>query len=44
LPHGGGAHAKLNEDQLMILTDLAAESPDATSGEPQFRSLSVSPP
>jgi len=33
LPHGGGAHAKLNEDQLMILSDLVAESPDATLDE-----------
>src|SRR5262245_45145097 len=30
LPHGGGAEAKLNEDQLMILTELVAKSPDAT--------------
>ena len=29
LPHGGGAQARLNEDHLMILTDLVAESPDA---------------
>jgi transposase len=29
LPHGGGAPAKLNEDHLMILTDLVAQSPDA---------------
>jgi len=33
LPHGGGAQAKLNEDQLMILTDLVAQSPDATLDE-----------
>jgi transposase len=33
LPHGGGAQAKLNEDQLMILTDLVAQSPDAMLGE-----------
>lgn len=33
LPHGGGAQAKLNEDQLMILTDFVAESPDATLDE-----------
>lgn len=30
LPHGGGATAKLNEDHLMILTELVAKSPDAT--------------
>lgn len=29
LPRGGGAQAKLNEDHLMILTELVAESPDA---------------
>jgi transposase len=28
LPHGGGAIAKLNDDQLKILSDLVAESPD----------------
>jgi len=33
LPHGGGAQAKLNEDNLMILTDLVAESPGATLDE-----------
>src|SRR5215831_4176919 len=33
LPHGGGAQAKLNEDHLMILTDLVAHSPDATLEE-----------
>src|SRR5215813_9586157 len=33
LPHGGGAQAKLNEDQLMILSGLVAESPDATLDE-----------
>ena len=33
LPHGGGAQAKLNEDQLMILTDLVAQSPDAKLDE-----------
>jgi transposase len=33
LPHGGGAHAKLTEDQLMILTDLVAKTPDATLDE-----------
>lgn len=33
LPHGGGAEAKLNEDQLMVLTDLVAEFPDATLDE-----------
>jgi transposase len=30
LPHGGGAEAKLNEDQLLLLADLAPKSPDAT--------------
>jgi len=30
LPHGGGAEAKLNEDQLLLLADLVARSPDAT--------------
>jgi transposase len=30
LPHGGGAEAKLNEDQLLLLADLVAKSPDAT--------------
>lgn len=30
LPHGGGAQAKLNEDHLMILTELVAEFSDAT--------------
>lgn len=33
LPHGGGAQAKLNEDHLMILNDLVAESPDTTLDE-----------
>ena len=33
LPHGGGAQAKLNEDQLMILTSLVAKTPDATLDE-----------
>jgi len=33
LPHGGGAQAKLNEDHLMILTDLVAQSPGATLEE-----------
>jgi transposase len=30
VPHGGGAEAKLNEDQLLLLADLLAKSPDAT--------------
>jgi transposase len=30
LPHGGGADAKLNEDQLLLLADLVAKDPDAT--------------
>jgi transposase len=30
LPHSGGAEAKLNEDQLLLLADLVAKSPDAT--------------
>src|SRR5262249_29086605 len=33
LPHGGGAQATLNEDHLMLLTDLVAQSPDATLDE-----------
>ncbi len=33
LPHGGGASAKLTEPALMILTDLVAETPDATLAE-----------
>lgn len=33
LPHGGGATAILNEEHLMILTELVAESPDATIEE-----------
>jgi len=33
LPHGGGAQVTLNEDHLMILTDLVAQSPDATLDE-----------
>src|SRR5215468_5617117 len=33
LPRGGGAQAKLNEDHLMILTDLVAKSPGATLEE-----------
>lgn len=33
LPHGGGAAAILKEDHLMILTELVAESPDATLEE-----------
>jgi transposase len=32
LPHGGGAQAKLNEGQLMILTDLVTQSPDFAAG------------
>ena len=30
LPHGGGARAKLSEDQLRQLPDLVAATPDAT--------------
>jgi transposase len=30
LPHGGGATAILNQDHLLILTELVARSPDAT--------------
>lgn len=33
LPHGGGAEAILKEDHLMVLTELVAESPDATIEE-----------
>src|SRR5262245_59077888 len=33
LPHGGGAQAKLNEDQLMLSSDLVAEFPDLTLDE-----------
>lgn len=33
LPHGGGATAKLTEARLMVLTDLAAQTPDATLEE-----------
>ncbi len=33
LPHGGGARAKLTEPALRILTDLVAETPDATLEE-----------
>jgi transposase len=33
LPHGGGAQAILNEDHLIILTDLVAQSPDETLEE-----------
>lgn len=33
LPHGGGAQAKLDQDQLMILTGLVAKTPDATLDE-----------
>jgi transposase len=33
LPHGGGAQAKLNEDQLMILSDLVAKTHEATLDE-----------
>ncbi len=33
LPHGGGASAKLTEPALMLLTDLMAETPDATLAE-----------
>lgn len=33
LPHGGGAVAILNDGHLMILTELVAQSPDATLDE-----------
>lgn len=33
LPHGGGHTAKLQEKQLALLTDLVAQSPDATLEE-----------
>lgn len=33
LPHGGGAEAILKEEHLMLLTDLVAESGDATLEE-----------
>lgn len=33
LPHGGGAQAKLDEDQLLTLASLVAKAPDATLGE-----------
>lgn len=33
LPHGGGASAKLTEQGLLTLTDLVAETPDATLQE-----------
>lgn len=33
LPHGGGAEAILNEEHLVLLADLVAESPDATLEE-----------
>src|SRR5712691_9755278 len=33
LPHGGGASAQLTEPDLMVLTDLGAETPDATLEE-----------
>lgn len=33
LPHGGGATPKLTEAGLMVLTDLVAETPDATLEE-----------
>ncbi len=33
LPHGGGAHAKLSEDQLRQLPDWVAATPDATLDE-----------
>ncbi|MFN2456366.1 MAG: IS630 family transposase [Pyrinomonadaceae bacterium] len=33
LPHGGGASAKLTESDLLTLTDLVAETPDATLEE-----------
>jgi transposase len=33
LPHGGGATAKLSEQDLQVLTELVAETPDATIEE-----------
>jgi transposase len=33
LPHGGGASAKLTESALLTLTDLVAETPEATLEE-----------
>ena len=33
LPHGGGHPPKLQEKQLTLLTDLVAQSPDATLEE-----------
>jgi len=33
LPHGGGARAKLTESDLLTLTDVVAETPDATLEE-----------
>jgi transposase len=33
LPHGGGATAKLDEEELLALADLVAEQPDATLEE-----------
>ena len=33
LPHGGGARAKLSEDQLRQLPELVAATPDATLDE-----------
>ena len=33
LPHGGGAHAKLSEDQLRQLPELVTALPDATLDE-----------
>lgn len=33
LPHGGGATLKLTEAGLLVLTDLVAETPDATLEE-----------
>jgi transposase len=37
LPHGGGAQAKLDEDQLLTLASLVAQAPDATLGELRAR-------
>lgn len=37
LPHGGGADAKLKEQHLTILSDLVAETPDATLDELRAR-------
>lgn len=35
LPHGGGAHQKLNDKTLDLLTDLVKQTPDMTLNELQ---------